>query len=64
LILECVIREGNLADTDRVEKMLDRRKPIYGRYPSQQRFRPFVSLGIKPGQGPPKNSRQGNLFSS
>ena len=33
LILDCVILEGNPADTDLVEKMLDRQKQIYGRYP-------------------------------
>ncbi len=33
LILDCVILEGNPADTDLVEDMLDRQKQIYGRYP-------------------------------
>jgi len=33
LILDCVILEGNPADTDLVEQMLDRQKDIYGRYP-------------------------------
>jgi IS5 family transposase len=33
LILDCVILEGNPADTDLVEHMLDRQKQIYGRYP-------------------------------
>lgn len=33
LILDCVILEGNPADTDLVEKMLDRQKQIYDRYP-------------------------------
>ena len=33
LILDCVILEGNPADTDLVENMLDRQKQIYGRYP-------------------------------
>ena len=33
LILDCVILEGNPADTDLVEQMLDRQKEIYGRYP-------------------------------
>ena len=33
LILDCVILEGNPADTDLVEQMLDRQKQIYGRYP-------------------------------
>jgi IS5 family transposase len=33
LILDCVILEGNPADTDLVEQMLDRQHQIYGRYP-------------------------------
>ncbi len=33
LILDCVILEGNPADTDLVEQMLDRQEKIYGRYP-------------------------------
>ncbi|MGB5616696.1 MAG: ISNCY family transposase [Desulfobacterales bacterium] len=33
LILDCVILEGNPADTDLVEQMLDRQQQIYGRYP-------------------------------
>ena len=33
LILDCVILEGNPADTDLVEQMLDRQEQIYGRYP-------------------------------
>jgi len=33
LILDCVILEGNPADTDLVEQMLDRQQEIYGRYP-------------------------------
>ena len=33
LILDCVILEGNPADTDLVEQMLDRQNQIYGRYP-------------------------------
>jgi IS5 family transposase len=33
LILDCVILQGNPADTDLVEQMLDRQKQIYGRYP-------------------------------
>ena len=33
LILDCVILEGNPADTDLVDQMLDRQKLIYGRYP-------------------------------
>jgi hypothetical protein len=37
LILDCVILEGNPADTDLVEQMLDRQKQIYGRYPLKGR---------------------------
>ncbi|MBC2709971.1 MAG: ISNCY family transposase [Desulfosarcina sp.] len=33
LILDCVILEGNPADTDLVEQMLDRQQHIYGWYP-------------------------------
>jgi IS5 family transposase len=33
LILDCVVLEGNPADTELVENMLDRQKQIYGRYP-------------------------------
>jgi len=33
LILDCVILEGNPADTNLVEDMLDRQNQIYGRYP-------------------------------
>ncbi len=33
LILGCVILEGNPADTDLVEHMLDRQQQFYGRYP-------------------------------
>jgi transposase, IS5 family len=33
LILDCVILEGNPADTELVETMLDRQEQIYGRYP-------------------------------
>jgi IS5 family transposase len=33
LILDCVILEGNPADTELVEQMLDRQRQIYGRYP-------------------------------
>jgi len=33
LILDCVILEGNPADTELVEQMLDRQQEIYGRYP-------------------------------
>jgi IS5 family transposase len=33
LILDCVILEGNPADSDLVEQMLDRQHQIYGRYP-------------------------------
>lgn len=33
LILDCVVLEGNPADTELVEQMLDRQKQIYGRYP-------------------------------
>lgn len=33
LILDCVILEGNPADTELVEQMLDRQQQVYGRYP-------------------------------
>lgn len=33
LILDCEILEGNPADTELVDQMLDRQKEIYGRYP-------------------------------
>ncbi len=33
LILDCLVLEGNPADTDLVERMLDRQKQIYDRYP-------------------------------
>ncbi len=33
LILDCMVLEGNPADTDLVEQMLDRQEQIYGRYP-------------------------------
>ena len=33
LILDCVILEGNPADSNLVEQMLDRQNQIYGRYP-------------------------------
>jgi len=33
LILDCMVLEGNPADTDLVERMLDRQEQIYGRYP-------------------------------
>ena len=33
LILDCVVLEGNPADTELVEQMLDRQQQIYGRYP-------------------------------
>lgn len=33
LILDCVILEGNPADSELVETMLDRQQQIYGRYP-------------------------------
>ena len=32
LILDCIVLEGNPADTDLVEQMLDRQKQIYDRY--------------------------------
>jgi len=33
LILDCMVLEGNPADTQLVEQMLDRQQDIYGRYP-------------------------------
>ncbi len=33
LILDCVILEGNPADPELVEQMLDRQQQIYGQYP-------------------------------
>jgi transposase, IS5 family len=33
LILDCVILEGNPADSELVEQMLDRQNQVYGRYP-------------------------------
>jgi IS5 family transposase len=33
LILDCVILQGNPADTDLVDRMLDRQEQLYGRYP-------------------------------
>jgi IS5 family transposase len=33
LIIDCVIEEGNPADSTLTDKMLDRQKDIYGRYP-------------------------------
>jgi hypothetical protein len=39
LILDWVILEGNPADTDLLEQMLDRQQQIYGRYPSPTRSR-------------------------
>lgn len=33
MILDCVIAQGNPADTDLAIPMLDRQKQIYGRYP-------------------------------
>ncbi len=33
LILDCVVLEGNPADSELVEQMLDRQQQIYGRYP-------------------------------
>ena len=33
LILDCMILDGNPADTELVEQMLDRQQQIYGRYP-------------------------------
>ena len=38
LILDCVIAQGNPADTDLTIPMLDRQKHIYGRYPLKASF--------------------------
>jgi len=38
LILDCLILEGNPADTNLVEPMLDRQKQIYNRYPLKVSF--------------------------
>jgi len=38
LILDCLIVEGNPADTDLAVPMLDRQKEIYGRYPLKASF--------------------------
>lgn len=38
LILDCVILEGNPADTTLSDTMLDRQEKIYGRYPKQAAF--------------------------
>jgi IS5 family transposase len=38
LILDCVVTEGNPADTDLTIPMLDRQKQIYGRYPLKASF--------------------------
>jgi IS5 family transposase len=38
LILDCLVLEGNPADTDLVTPMLDRQKQIYGRYPLKASF--------------------------
>ena len=38
LILDCVILEGNPADSELVEQMLDRQHRIYGRYPLKVAF--------------------------
>jgi len=38
LILDCVILEGNPADSSLTEMMLDRQKMIYGRYPLKSAF--------------------------
>ena len=38
LILDCVITEGNPADTDLTIPMLERQKQIYGRYPLKASF--------------------------
>jgi len=38
LILDCLIAEGNPADTDLAIPMLDRQKEIYGRYPLKASF--------------------------
>jgi IS5 family transposase len=38
LILDCLVLEGNPADTDLVTPMLDRQKQLYGRYPLKASF--------------------------
>ena len=38
LILDCVVLEGNPADSDLTEMMLDRQKQVYGRYPLKATF--------------------------
>jgi len=38
LILDCKVLEGNPADTELVEEMLERQKEIYGRYPLKAAF--------------------------
>ena len=38
LILDCYITDGNPADTSLTERMLDRQKEIYGRYPLKVAF--------------------------
>jgi IS5 family transposase len=35
LVLDCVTLRGNVADSTQVEKLLDRQKDLYGRYPRQ-----------------------------
>ncbi len=46
MILDCVILEGNLADTDRVEKMLDLRKQIYGPLKNSRKGNLFFFLTL------------------
>lgn len=38
LILDCVVLEGNPADSELTEMMLDRQEAIYGRYPLKAAF--------------------------
>lgn len=38
LIIDCTIEDGNPADTDLVEKMLNRQNEIYGRFPLKAAF--------------------------
>ena len=38
MILDCVVLEGNPADSELTEMMLDRQKAVYGRYPLQAAF--------------------------
>ncbi len=38
LILDCVVLEGNPADSELTEMMLDRQKMVYGRYPLKAAF--------------------------